>query len=142
MTRQLDSTDSLQVDLFTKVEPERAEVPDSILWKINDIQDAIRLCISVSGLLDKQIHPVLGLDKAQFSRMVSGAHNFPANKILPLQEVCGNNVIQRWMALHTGYELKKRQTTLEEENEQLRAELELARRDLAVIREFMASIRK
>lgn len=121
--------------------PQQADVSDAVLLRINDIREVIKLCISVSGLLDKQIYAGLDLEKAQFSRMVHGNSYFPAVKLQKLQEVCGNNLIQRWWALKTGFNLEPMLSTVEAENEALKAKNELLERDIETLTRFMQRTR-
>ena len=130
-----------QVALPLSGRPEPADVADSTLLKQTDMLAAIRLAIQESGLQDNQIYPVLRMEKAAFSKALGGSNHFPSGKLDQLCDVLGNEVVLRWWALRRGYGLVKLKSTLEEENEQLRADLHEARRDLDKFREFVRQTR-
>ena len=130
-----------QVALPLASKPKQADVDDSVLIKQPDMLAAINLAIQASGLQDNQIYPVLGMEKAAFSKALSGSNHFPSGKLNQLCEVLGNEVVLRWWVLTRGYGLVKLKSTLEEENEQLRADLHEARRDLDKFREFVRQTR-
>jgi len=92
---------------------------------------AIELCAELAGYaLDKQLQEELGVDKAQFSRWISGQEGVVWPKFEKLMDACGNDAPLFWMLHQRGYDLgsiRKRESELEkalrEEREQ-KAELE------------------
>ena len=130
-----------QVALPLSSKPKAADVDDSVLIRQPDMLAAINLAIQASGLQDNQIYPVLGMEKAAFSKALSGSNHFPSGKLDQLCEVLGNEVVLRWWVLTRGYALVKLKSTLEEENERLRAELNQERREKEIIKEFVRQTR-
>ena len=66
---------------------------------------AIGLCISSSGLEDTEIVLTLEIDAGHWTRIKRGDAHFPPNKLVPLMELCGNDIPLRWLAMRCGYEL-------------------------------------
>lgn len=97
---------------------------------------AIRLCVQVSGLQDNQVGPEIGIQEAQFSRILAGKANFPPNKLIPLMEVCGNEIPLLWLAHHRGYGLVRLKSRLETELEASKQENAELRLKLAHFEEF------
>lgn len=85
---------------------------------------AIDLCAKVAGhALDKTLQGELGVDKAQFSRWLSGAEGIVWPKLRRLMDFCGNDAPVLWMAYQLGYDIetmRKRETELQRENRELR----------------------
>lgn len=80
---------------------------------------------------EKELFQELGIDKGNWSRMMSGDASFPQDKEELLQELCGNDGLVIWRAYRKGkgvYDLQeakdKRIAQLEQDNAQLRAEIE------------------
>ncbi len=89
---------------------------------------SIRLCVQLSGLQDNQVAMELGIQEAQFSRILAGKANFPPNKLTQLMDVCSNEIPLQWLAYHRGYGLVRLKSALErdlEASQQENAELRL-----------------
>lgn len=97
---------------------------------------AIRLCVQVSGLQDNQVAIELGIQEAQFSRILAGKANFPPLKLVPLMDVCGNEIPLQWLAHHRGYGLVRLKSRLENELEESQRENAELRLKLAHFEEF------
>lgn len=106
---------------------------------------AIGLCAKAAGFeLDKSLQQELEVDKAQFSRWLSGQEGIVWPKLLRLMSVCGNHAPVFWMLHQLGYDLdslRQRETELERELrkaketiEQLITEREIERRLLREIK--------
>lgn len=114
-----------------------SDISDASIMKQDSFHGALTLCIRESGLEDKEVYLALGLDAAQFSRIIKGTMHFPPNLLLSLMDLCGNEIPLRWLALTRGYELRRLQSSLEEENEALRAALREKDHDLETILDFV-----
>jgi len=113
------------------------DVADEVIEKIKTPLEALLLCKSISGLNDQQISGELGIDPAQWSKIFNGGTaNFPINKILCFMRVCQNLVPLRWLAMKCGYELKRIQSEVERENEELKAALKQERADREAVTRF------
>lgn len=87
---------------------------------------AISLCAKAAGYEGKQIQSALKLDKAQWSRWVSGDEGVVWPKLTALMDKCGNDAPLFWMLQARGYDLsslRRQETELERENRLLREEL-------------------
>lgn len=91
---------------------------------------AIELCAKVAGYsLDKELQSELGVDKAQFSRWLSGTEGIVWPKLEKLMDVCGNDAPLFWMLQQRGWDvhsLRRSETETErllrETQEKLNAE--------------------
>lgn len=67
---------------------------------------AIELCAEAAGYeLDKSLQSELGVDKAQFSRWLSGTEGIIWPKLEKLMDTCGNDAPLFWMLHMRGYDL-------------------------------------
>jgi len=82
----------------------RAEQPvsDEVIFRQPDKLSAYRLSWQVSGLEDKEIYVPMQLDKATWSRIMSGQANFPTNGEEQFAEITGNNIPLKWQAYRAG----------------------------------------
>ena len=102
-----------------------------------DMGAAITLAIQVSGKQDKAVALDLDIDAGQWSRIKGGTAHFPHNKLNALCDALGNEVPLLWWAGSRGYELKRRLSAVEAENEKLRAELLDQKKREAVLMEAL-----
>lgn len=97
---------------------------------------AIDLCAKAGGHeFDKTLQLALGVDKAQFSRWLSGDEGIKYPKLRTLMDVCGNDAPVLWMAHDRGYDLhsfRRQETDVERENRLLKEEVTALRRVLMV----------
>ncbi len=111
--------------------------PDEIARE-KTLGHAIELCAKVAGFdLDKELQQALGVDKAQFSRWLSGHEGIMWPKLERIMDACGNDAPLLWMLYQRGYDLHslhKRESEIEralrlerEERERLTHENELLR---------------
>jgi plasmid maintenance system antidote protein VapI len=87
--------------------------PDEVARK-QTLGGAIELCAELAGhALDKSLQTELGVDKAQFSRWLSGQEGIVWPKLQKLMDACGNDAPLFWMLHQQGYDLhsiRKRET--------------------------------
>ena len=105
-----------------------AEFQDEVTRGCRDRHHALVKCYEVSNLQPKQVYLPLGIEQGTFSRILGGTAYLPHTLKFQFMDICGNDIPLRYDALGRGYELKPVQSTLEQENEKLRAELEDERR--------------
>lgn len=94
---------------------------------------AIELCLEVAGLEPKQLQADLKLDKAQFSRWVSGQEGVVWPKLAALMDRCGNDAPLLWMNHDRGWDLhamRRMESETERQNRLLREENAALRRVL------------
>jgi plasmid maintenance system antidote protein VapI len=105
--------------------------PEEIVRK-QSLGAAIELCAEVGGYaLDKTLQQDLGVDKAQFSRWLSGNEGVQWGKFCALMDRCGNDAPVLWMLHQRGYDLwsvRRRESELETENRRLREDIAAMRR--------------
>lgn len=71
-------------------------VPQHLIELCQNKQEAIRLCINWSGIQVTVLAELLGIDKGNFTRILSGSAYLPPNKENLLQDICGNEAILEW----------------------------------------------
>lgn len=119
----------------------KQDVSKEVIASLPDFKAALKLCKEISGLSDKQICGELNVEPAQWSRIWMGQAHFPPEKITCLMDLCGNWVPLRWLAMRYGQELKPTKTTLERENDKLRAELEKQHIEIEAIKKFFKEVK-
>jgi hypothetical protein len=116
-----------QVALPVEVSPQEVE-------RKKTLGDAIALCLELAGLEPKQIQADLKLDKAQFSRWLSGQEGIVYPRLRAVMDRCGNDAPVLWMAADRGYDLRsmhKVESELQRENRLLRQQVDALRTVLA-----------
>lgn len=90
--------------------------PEEVARK-QSLGNAIELCAELAGFsLDKELQQTLGVDKAQFSRWLSGTEGVIWPKLEKLMDECGNDAPILWMLHQRGYDLhslRKRESETE-----------------------------
>jgi hypothetical protein len=95
---------------------------------------AVELCAEVGGKEPKEIQHDLHLDKAQWSRWVSGAEGVIWPKFAALMDYCGNDAPLLWMAHDRGWDIARMaryESELERQNRLLREENQALKRVIA-----------
>lgn len=128
-----------QLDLPIRRKPRstNADVSDEVIARLPTKLEAIKLAQIVSGLDDKEICAELGIDGGQWSRIRTGAAHFPTNKEIEYFDLVGNEIPLRWLAMQRGYELKRRLSEVERENEALHSRIAELENRYRMIVEFM-----
>lgn len=97
--------------------------PEEVVRK-KSLGGAIELCAEAAGFeLDKSLQQQLGVDKAQFSRWLSGQEGVVWPKLVRLMDACGNYAPVLWMAHQCGYDItsmRQRENELQRQNRILR----------------------
>lgn len=93
-----------QHDLALK--PAMLDVDPLVIARQPTLTSAIILCQQLSGLEDKEIVGKNGIvkDQAQWSRIKSGQHYFPQDKLNLFQDLCGNEAPLLWLNFSRGYQ--------------------------------------
>jgi hypothetical protein len=107
---------------------------------------ALTLTKDLAGLQnDKQAYAQLGIDAAQWSKIMSGQGHFPHDKLVKyMLEVCGNVAPLVWLIHRCGFDprsLKRYQTAVEAELAETKERLAEKERELETIKAFMRSTR-
>ncbi|MBX9901451.1 MAG: hypothetical protein K2Y28_11775 [Burkholderiaceae bacterium] len=99
-----------QISLPNEVRPEE-------IYRKKTLGAALEFCAEVGGYsLDKTLQQELEVDKAQFSRWLSGTEGIVWPKFERLMDACGNDAPLLWMLHQRGYDLhslRKRETETE-----------------------------
>jgi plasmid maintenance system antidote protein VapI len=117
-----------QVALPVEVRPEEVA-------RKSTLGHAMELCAELAGFsLDKELQHKIGVDKAQFSRWLSGTEGIVWPKFTKLMDECGNDAPLFWMLYQRGYDLHSIRKRESETEKQLR----LAREENAALRRVLA----
>nr|WP_315471736.1 hypothetical protein [uncultured Rhodoferax sp.] len=117
-----------QVALPVEVRPEEVA-------RKSTLGHALELCAELAGFsLDKELQHKIGVDKAQFSRWLSGTEGIVWPKFTKLMDECGNDAPLFWMLYQRGYDLHSIRKRESETEKQLR----LAREENAALRRVLA----
>lgn len=107
--------------------------PDEVMRK-HSLGAALELCAELAGFsLDKELQGLLAVDKAQFSRWMSGTEGISWPKFVKLMDACGNDAPLLWMLHQRGYDLhsvRRLESETERQNRCLREENAALRRVL------------
>jgi transcriptional regulator with XRE-family HTH domain len=99
--------------------------PDlSYLRALPNLRRAIRYAMSLADLEPKQVYMPLGKDKATWSRIENGDMSFPADDLVKLCHVIGNDAPLLYLNHAAGYDIEhmvRIKSSLEKENEELKA---------------------
>lgn len=111
--------------ILGKVKP-LENVPNQLISKCKTKLDAIRLMVQLSGLSNEYICDSCNIQPAQFTRMMQGRANIPADgRYTSLLNICGNDAVIQWEAMQFGFKLvantDARINALQDELDQLRA---------------------
>ncbi len=108
------------------------DVSEREIKRERTLGDAIALCAKAAGYaLDKELQLEMGVDKAQFSRWLSGQEGIVWPKLQKLMDTCGNHAPVLWMLHQLGYDLsslRRLESETERENRMLREENAALRR--------------
>lgn len=120
-----------QLELLITPAATHADIADEVVAAQPSLTAAINLCISASGLEDKEIYLPLKIDPGHWTRIRQGKAHFPVDQFEALMLLCANDVPLRWLARRRGFDLVARQDykdkqlhDLEQQNQQLRNEIE------------------
>lgn len=130
-----------QLELLPAKRPTATEISPEIIAVQSDMVAAINLAVQASGLSDKQVYDVLGIDAATFSKIRRSQAYFPACKLDALLDVVGNDIPLRWWARQRGFELKPLRSDLEKRNAALEERVRQLEHDMQVIVEYNRQVR-
>jgi hypothetical protein len=122
-----------QFELLPRPKPQE-HVPDEIVKKLQSMSAAINLSILSAGMEPKEAYMALDIDKGVWSRILMNQANFPHEKYTTLEDVTGNDIPLRWLALRKNRELKPMKSALEEQNEKLKTENTELRKENELLR--------
>ena len=94
-------------------------VDESLVYRQSNLLGAVRLCVQVSGLDEKQVYRELEIDAGHWARIMKGDGHFPISTLNRLMDLCGNEIPLMWLAHSRNYRLEPIET---ETQRQLRAE--------------------
>lgn len=113
-SNNLNKVDS-QLEIPLARVPNASELPLSVIIKQQSLMGAISLCITESGLDDKEVYIPLDIDAGHWTCIRKGTKHFPVNKLTQLMDECGNEIPLLWLAYRRGYECTPMISSIEQE---------------------------
>jgi len=115
----------------------REDPPLAVIANYKSRLDAIDRAIQWSDLEDHEVYEYLEIDKAQWSRIMSGNMNFPTQKYHLFNECVGNTILLRYDAYQEGMDVVPLESELQKENRMLKEELKTKVQEMEVIKKFL-----
>ena len=123
-----------QISLAVRIEP--TEVA-----RKKTLGSALELCAELAGFsLDKELQQRLHVDRAQYSRWISGTGCILWPKFCALMDACGNDAPLLWMAHQRGYDLESMRQRESETEKALRVANEALAKERDTVRLLTAVI--
>lgn len=110
----------------------------SLVIKQQTFLSAIKLCIQVSGMDEKEVYIPLQIDAGHWSRIMKGEAHFPVNKLTDLMDLCENEIPLIWLSNKRGYELRPLETELEIQLRKEREKLAESERENSLLRSLLS----
>lgn len=134
---QRDATKIAQVDwLSAPTVAHHVQVDGAGVYKQQDFHAAIVWAMVSSGLADKQLAHLCGVDTATFSRIKSGQAHVPTARIPEILEGCEIHAPAFWLLNRLGFDpnsVRRLLSDVERELEQVKQELAEERREKALM---------
>lgn len=116
------------------ISPAISTVSEDMLVNLS-LTQSFRFCAQLAGLEDKQAAAIVGVDKATWSKILSGNAAFPQQKYEYFMRKCGNAAPLQVLARSCGYTLRPLESEFQrqlrianEEIEQLKKENQMLER--------------
>lgn len=118
----------------------RTQPPLSLprLYQQPNMTAAIVECCANAGLEEKEAASLLGIDPAQWSRIVRGTAHFPTNRYREFMRKIGNEGVLLYLAHQCGYGLVPLRTDHEEQIAERDARIAELEKKLENVADFMA----
>ena len=123
---------------------QREDPPIEVIASYPSRTESIKSAIHWSRVIDigrslteGEVAGALGINKGQWSRIMSGAGHFPTESVHRFNKVVGNTILTRYDAYQEGYELRPLKSKLERQLEDERAENAELHAKLEHFQEFM-----
>lgn len=123
-----------QLELLPNRAPIQEPVSDEVIRKQPNMSAAINLSLSAAGMEPKEAYMPLDIDKGVWSRIMNGQAHFPHEKFTTLEDITGNDIPLRWLALRKNREVKPMKSALEEMLETARTEIAELRKENDLLR--------
>lgn len=130
-----------QLELIGRQERNPQPVSDDIIHRQPTLLAALRLSMQVGGVEEKEVYMALGIDKATWSKIMSGQFNFPTNRYNDFMRVVGNEIPLVWLAGSRGYKLQPMQTEHERQIAELTAENLALKSEMQIVRKWFAGVK-
>lgn len=134
-SKNLRPVDHPELTLVRRVE--KQEVAIELVRRQPSLSAAVALCISLSGLEDKEIYIPLEIDPGHWTRIKKGEAHFPLDKLNLLMELCGNQAPLLWLADSNGYALVLLKSELERRLEETELALQKSREREELMRDLL-----
>lgn len=115
------AVDERQLSLLIAAPKKVSATPDlEYIKTLPNFRRAVRYSISLADLEPKQVYEPMGMDKAIFSRIDNGGMSFPADDILKLREITGNNAPLLWLNHQEGIDIRNLPRLLDDKDREIK----------------------
>jgi len=132
---QLDFLDGTSTPKASLKEPDLA-----YLMSLPNARRALRYSLSLADLEPKQVYPLLGKDKATWSRYEAGNIDFPVTLIQPLKTIVQNDAVLLWLNHQSGWDIRSMKRLCDDKDRrihELEAQLAKERHERAIETKFV-----
>ncbi|RDH91859.1 MAG: hypothetical protein DIZ77_06395 [endosymbiont of Seepiophila jonesi] len=123
---------------------QREDPPIEVIASYPSRTDSIKSAIHWSNVIgvgrsltEGEVADALGINKGQWSRIMSGTAHFPTEGVHTFNKIVGNTILTRYDAYIEGYELRPLKSKLEKQLEDERTENAELQAKLEHFQEFM-----
>lgn len=120
--------------------PDGLVIAQELVYAQKSAEAALDLAVKVSGLDQKEVYIPLDIEKAHWSRMLSGDAYFPPNKIRHFCEIVGNRIYLDWQAHQVGCAIVELKTEAERRAEAAEQALADERNTNRLLKEIIATM--
>lgn len=131
-----------QYELLMAPKPNPQPVSDEAIFLCKDKIAAVRLAIAAAGLEEKEVYMAMQIDKATWSKIMSGLFNWPTDGDERFEAIVSNNILTIWQMYRRGYKKpERRQSEQERLIAELTERLAEAERDNKLMRDLLTTRR-
>lgn len=136
------TVDAQQIDLPIRPRASQpvADIPLDVILRQPTRLAVIRLQIHASGLTEDQVSTELGIQPAQWSRIMSGTAHFPTEKYQRLNQVTGSHYVLLWDLRQAGFDpasIRPLRSDLERRLEEERARNQELQREMEIMQRYI-----
>lgn len=114
-----------------------APVDATYLRVLPTLRRAIAYSLSLADMDPKEAYQPLSIDKASWSRMMTGQQEIPGSLLYPVRQLTGNQAGLMWLAYQDNCEIRPLRSELEQQLEDERARASELERENVVLRSLI-----
>jgi len=111
-----------------------------LLKTVHSFSDAMKLAMRQGKKEHKQVYLEMGIDKGQWSRIMSGQATLSHDLLGIFCEIVDNDIIIHWLAYQRGYELRVIPKVLEEQLSETQEENKALKNQVEMLKEALRTL--